>query len=128
MNTFIEICVTEEQKKQLERQAKHKGCSISDYIVALARKDRLKRERRRYTYRVNYGYGTEKARIETLKKAMKKADTFVARTGKNISIEKEGSVVAFRQWRRGTEGFIRQKNPIRFGNRGYYADWVVLKN
>ncbi len=126
MNKEIIIEVTQEQEKQLQRQAEQRRMSLTDYLLVLAQKDRLKIRKKRDRYRINYGRGVEKAHLATAEKAMRKADIFAARTGRNISIEKGGSVVAFRQWRKGNEGLEEQKSPIVFGNRGYFADWVVL--
>ncbi|MGI6348916.1 MAG: hypothetical protein GX245_07170 [Eubacteriaceae bacterium] len=127
MNKIVEVVMTNEQEQQFLRQAEKRGVSLQEYFVLLAQKDRLRLRRKRDKYRINYGRGVEKARISTLEKAMQKADVFAARTGKTISIEKNNVPVAFRQWCKGSKGLDKVKDPIVFGNRGYYADWVVLE-
>lgn len=83
-------------------------------------------------YTINFNNGiTEVA--STLEEAMEKADDMAAYTTENITIESGWETVAIRRWCgiaydavAMEEADIAEKNPIVFGDFGYYSDWEIL--
>jgi len=74
---------------------------------------------------INYQTGIREEVEGTLQDAMKEADKGAAYTQQNIAIEDEnGNVIAQRNWYGTISGIEECENVIRFGNFGFYADWI----
>lgn len=77
-------------------------------------------------YYVNYNTGAGNFEVEgTLEEAIEEANVNLAYTQENVSIEQDGEQIAFLPW----WGVTPEEDDIvteRFGNFGFYGEWVLL--
>lgn len=77
-------------------------------------------------FTINFNNGIRhQEECESIENAMKIADERAAYTQESITIENEfGDILARRPWYGCSSGIEETTNPIKFGDFGFYGDWI----
>lgn len=76
-------------------------------------------------YKIDYHTGAGNFYSNDFEKAKKLADEGLCYTQENVSISDNEKVLAERHWIGCLDGLGECFDAIRFGDLGYYADWVI---
>lgn len=77
-------------------------------------------------FKIDYGCLSETLQVQDLDEAMQYVDERCSYTADDLKIcDINNDVIAYRRWYGCMDGIELCKNPIKFGNEGFYSDWII---
>lgn len=128
-NDYIHVRCTRAVKETALRSAKVvTDGDLTEYVERLIVEDskriakRMKKMSGKYFIDYNTGAGNDEA--DTLEEAMKMVEEDVTYTGQDVSIYRNGTLVANLPWW-GVSAGDDDVVTVDFGSFGYYGEWVI---